>query len=441
MIAPAIPENEARRLEELFKYNVLDTPPEGAFDELTQLASSICGTPTSLVSLIDQDRQWFKSKVGMDAEQTPRSVSFCGHAIHQSQLFEVENASQDERFHDNPLVTGENGIRFYAGMPLQTPSGYNIGTLCVIDSKPRKLSPEQRKAMDTVAKQVIKQMELSLKLRELAQANQRLAQEEQTIRHQHEKILDSIAYAQKVQAKMLSNWGDFRQHFPDALLLFRPKELLSGDFFFHQRVGELHVVAVGDCTGHGVAGALLAVLSHEMLKEATARAGQDDPAKILDLLHQRFLENASQGVAGRVDALDLSLCVIDPARRRGRFAGAKNHGYLLDGAGNLRRLPADRVHIGESLQAECVFHDTDFDFDERTALFFLSDGLPDQFGGADGQRKFSARRVEQWLAEHDGQELPILSEALDRVADQWQGQHPQTDDMIVLGFRPASLKG
>ncbi len=152
--------NERERLTELKSYEILDTVPEIAFDEITELASNLCETPISLVSLIDGHRQWFKSHKGVEATETPRDISFCGHAIAGNDLFEVSNSLQDERFVDNPLVTGPHKVVFYAGVPLTNKSGFNLGTLCVIDHQPKKLTENQKKQLRILAKQVVAQMEL-----------------------------------------------------------------------------------------------------------------------------------------------------------------------------------------------------------------------------------------------------------------------------------------
>jgi two-component system, NtrC family, sensor kinase len=156
----SIPFNETRRLHALLEYAVLDTPPEPDYDDMTLMASSICEAPIALLSLIDQGRQWFKSRVGLDATETAREIAFCAHTIHGVQPLMIKDTLQDDRFSNNPLVTGAPQVRFYAGAPLINPEGLALGSLCVIDHAPRELSAEQLRMLESLARQVMRQLEL-----------------------------------------------------------------------------------------------------------------------------------------------------------------------------------------------------------------------------------------------------------------------------------------
>jgi GAF domain-containing protein len=169
MKAP-IPKNEAHRLKVLWQYDVLDTVPEEVFDDLTDLAADICEAPIALISLVDEDRQWFKSKVGVSLRETERDISFCAHAIMNQGILIVPDATKDPRFKNNPMVLGPHKIRFYAGAPLVTPDGYALGTLCVLDRKPRQLRPGQKQALLVLAHHVVSQLELRRHARELVAA-------------------------------------------------------------------------------------------------------------------------------------------------------------------------------------------------------------------------------------------------------------------------------
>jgi len=158
MIAPQMPSNESQRIKALRELQILYTDQEERFDRITRMAARLLKASVVLISLVDTDRQWFKSCIGVDMRETPRSISFCGHAILQDDMFIVENAAEDERFADNPLVTGDMHIRFYAGRPIKF-RGQNIGTLCIMDTEPRKLTDEERSDIDDLAHWVERELE------------------------------------------------------------------------------------------------------------------------------------------------------------------------------------------------------------------------------------------------------------------------------------------
>ncbi|AIY13663.1 sensor histidine kinase [Cellulophaga baltica] len=161
MLAPKAHKEEEKRLAELQSYNILDSLPEEDYDNLSKIASEICGTPISMITLVDENRQWFKSSYGVDIKETPREISFCGHTInHSGDVFIVPDTRKDERFFDNPMVTGESNVVFYAGVPLMTANNLPIGSLCVIDHEPKTLNKSQIESLQALSNQVMKLIEL-----------------------------------------------------------------------------------------------------------------------------------------------------------------------------------------------------------------------------------------------------------------------------------------
>ncbi len=174
---------EQRRLAALRVYQILDTPPEQSFDRITALATALFNVPISTISLIDENRQWFKSRVGVDAAETPRDVAFCSYAIHADDVLVIPDATQNERFSANPLVTGGPKIRFYAGAPLITPSGDRLGTVCIIDVHPRPaLLHTERANLERLAVIVVDELELRRELRARTEAEAALRESERIIR-------------------------------------------------------------------------------------------------------------------------------------------------------------------------------------------------------------------------------------------------------------------
>lgn len=219
MLVPGKPANETARVQALHSLELLDSAPEERFDRLTRLAKRLFNVPIALVTLVDSNRQWFKSCVGLDVSETPRDVSFCGHAILNDGLLLVPDAREDLRFHDNPLVTGAPNIRFYAGYPLTVPNGNKMGTLCLIDTKPRDLDEEERAL-----------------LRDLAE----MAEQE----------LAAVQIASMDELTLLSNRRGFKQlaqHALDACArIKRPATLLFFDLNDFKQINDLYGHAEGD---------------------------------------------------------------------------------------------------------------------------------------------------------------------------------------------------
>jgi GAF domain-containing protein len=226
MKAP-IPDNEAQRLAALREYHILDTAAEEAYDDITALAAYLCNVPIAMISLVDESRQWFKSKLGLNQQETPRDVAFCAHAILQTEPLIVRDALKDARFADSALVTREPHIRFYAGFPLASPEGFALGTLCAIDRRPRQLSARKKTAMQALSRQV-------MALLELRRVSAHMAEALEKVKTLHgllpicawcKRIRDDQGYWSQVEAYLREHTGaDFTHGIcPDCLEKQRPK--------------------------------------------------------------------------------------------------------------------------------------------------------------------------------------------------------------------------
>ena len=190
MGAAAIPHDELERLAALDRYQILDTPREAEFDDVTKLVSEICDTPIAVVNLITRGRQWFKSEVGLGVRETPLDSSICAHAILQEGLVVVPDTTKDSRFADNPLVTGDPRLRFYAGSLLQTPDGFSIGTLCVLDTEPRELTEHQAAALETLSRHVMNLFELRRTTRRQIELNRQV----EAMLEGHKRVLAMVSH-------------------------------------------------------------------------------------------------------------------------------------------------------------------------------------------------------------------------------------------------------
>ncbi|MEN9684507.1 MAG: hypothetical protein RLZZ28_293 [Bacteroidota bacterium] len=225
MKIPVIPQNEAARLAALEQLQILDSDAEEDFNDIVKLASQICETPISLVTLIDRDRQWFKAKIGLTVSETSRETAFCAHNLEQPNMLIVPDARKDERFHDNPLVTGDPNVVFYAGMPLVTEGGYHLGSLCVIDHQPRTLNETQVLTLKTLSRQVIKLLDLRIKIIKLQQSESSL----QDIQNRN-----NILFNHSIDGLLLMDeTGTVLQWNPMAIKIFgfSPEEIIGHKFY------------------------------------------------------------------------------------------------------------------------------------------------------------------------------------------------------------------
>lgn len=213
MSEPPASASEAQRLAALRRYQILDTPPEDAFDRITRLVSHLLDVPIALITLLDHERQWFKSCIGLDTRETSREVAFCAYNLHDEEIMVVEDATRDERFADNPLVTGDPGIRFYAGAPLVTPDGHVLGSVCALDTEPRSISEAEAERLRDLAAMVVDKLEL------------------RATRHHRTDILESITNAFYV---VDDNWRFTYVNQQAEILLERSRAELVGENVWEQ---------------------------------------------------------------------------------------------------------------------------------------------------------------------------------------------------------------
>ena len=329
MQRPAKPANEAERLQALRRYQVLDTPREADFDDLVAIATAICGVPMGSVTLIDAERQWFKAKLGMDdAPETDRDSAFCAHAIlTPDAVTVVEDATLDRRFHDNPVVTAEGGIRFYAGAPLLTPEGYPLGTLCVMDSRPRELAPQQVKALQALSRQVTALLELRRTARELKLQLDDRAWFEQTLHAFNESLkLENADLTRQLRMDPLTGLAN-RRALADAL-----EQALAGTAALCVALADIdHFKAINDTHGHAVGDEVLARVASS-LRVANgeagllARYGGEEFALVLPGMDldaaRRHCEAVRQAVAEASPNLPVTISIGVAARQPGEDKAA-----------------------------------------------------------------------------------------------------------------------
>ena len=253
--------DEVARIHTLKSLGMLDTEPESEFDELVRLAATICETPISLVTLVDERRQWFKAVVGLAVRETPREIAFCAHAIQRPELFVVEDATKDCRFDHNPLVTNDPSIRFYAGMPLETPDGHRMGTLCVIDRVPRQLSASQTEALIVLAKQVKVRMELRL---------------------QRNALEEALATKDRYAAELQASEQRFRSFMDNSPFVSYMKDEDGRFVFYNQRFAERFGVSMQEWIGLAGEAVFPAEIAYDFRKHDDLVLAGDQPVELTE---------------------------------------------------------------------------------------------------------------------------------------------------------------
>ena len=398
--APILP-NESERLAALRRYDILDMPAESDFDDFTRLASQICGTPIATITFVDAARQWFKSNIGLELSETPRDISFCGHAIAGSELLEVPNALEDERFRDNPLVTGEPNIRFYAGAPLITPDGLKIGALCVLDRAPHHLAPAQREMLTLLSRQVVHLLELRLagqrikwlnnnleylvtqRTEELRESEERFRTLAEQLRLKNEMLEEDLEMARELQNAMLpQQYPRFPATASEANSIvqfchfYKSSMLVSGDFFDVFKISETMAgVFICDVMGHGVRAALVAAMLRTLVMEL--REAWESPSELLEQLNRMLCGNFKNFVTP-IFASAFYL-VVDFGRGELHYANA-GHPHPLrmrrsSGSANLHELNGIKSGPALGLLEKAQYKSSRCELRAKDVILLFTDGL------------------------------------------------------------------
>lgn len=380
MLVPPNPPDEPERLAALRALHMLDTPSEERFDRITRLMGRIFQVPMAFVSLVDAERQWFKSSTGLDVIQTPRSISFCGHAILSDLLLVVPDARLDSRFHDNPLVTGPTAMRFYAGQPLRGPGGHNIGTLCIADRKPRELSEREQQILVELAAIVERELGLveAVSLQDELIATKARVAESERIRAE---ALEQVVAGQRRLVRELDQAAAYvRSLLPVPIAdppvrtcwQYEPSSALGGDSFGYEWIDPDHfALYLLDVSGHGVGAALLSVSVVNTIRARTLRRVDfRDPSQVLSALNAAYPMEQHDG-----KYFTLWYGVYRPSDRHLTFAAAGHPPAVLLGTNG-----AEPVELGAPNLAIGMFSETEFPSDAVTVpsashLELFSDGV------------------------------------------------------------------
>lgn len=423
MLPAPIPTDEPQRLAELRALRILDTPRETRFDLIVQLARQVFQVPMAYIALVDAERQWFKSKCGVDAVQTPRDISFCGHAILEDRLMIVADALEDIRFRDNPMVIGEPRVRFYAGHPLPGPNGFHVGTLCVADSRPRTLTADQQSQFQTLAQMAAEQLQLMNTVatqRDLLDTQTQLLQTQQRLQGELAEAADyvrSLLPPPVDAGPVQTDW------------VYQSSSQLGGDLFGYHWLDDTRLaIYLFDVCGHGVGASLLASSVQTALRRQTLPdCDFTDPGQVLVALDDAFPMDKHHD-----KFFTIWYGVYDRESRELKSAAAGHHPATLFPGSNSS--PED---VGSRSLMIGVMNDRLPQFDTRTLppgsrLYLYSDGAF-ELRNADGQM-LGLAGLRVILREVDGVLPSRVARIQQRLAD-WTAGEPFPDDFSLVEFR------
>lgn len=414
MPAALLPANERERLEALYALRLLDTPQEERFDVVTRLAAELFGVPIAFVSLIDRERQWFKSTVGLDVCESSREQSFCAHAILQEEALVIPDTLLDARFAQSVFVTAPPHLRFYAGQPLRAPRGEKVGTLCIADTMPHEFPPGQVRTLQALAAMV----ERELRLSDLIDAQGKLLAVQKELLSTQRKLQEELGAAAEyllsqlpppIEAPIQIDWR------------FIPSAEVGGDGLGYHALDETHwAVYVLDVCGHGVAAALMASsLLSRLRSQALGAVDFRDPAAVLAALNREF-------PMSRHGQRFFTIWYGVVERRSGKLVyGSAGHppAFVLARSGTVERLTQGGIAIG--CIADARYHNEERQLEPGEILYVYSDGAVELKPG------------DLWMAEFE-QRCARLGEArtaLDTMVEEMRGLVPASgflDDVTIL---------
>ncbi|MGI9326389.1 MAG: SpoIIE family protein phosphatase [Pseudomonadales bacterium] len=433
MRVAALPKDEHARLYALSEYGVLDTLPEQSYDDVVAIAAQICGVPIALVSLVDEHRQWFKSKTGLDATQTPRALAFCAHAIlRPTEIMVVNDAQQDVRFADNPLVTSEPFVRFYAGAPLVTSQGQALGTLCVIDRRPRELTDGQLASLRALARQVVALLELRLNLEKVDQKSLELERSRQELTQLCEMLESQIIVSERdlqraevIQRSLLPHEAPPVDNFC-IQSWYEPGRTVGGDLFDVVGLADGYIaIIMADAAGHGVGAAMLSLLFKQHLKLADKSGSPRAPKLVLTEVNEALADELA--VPGAfVTAI---VCVVDTNNQQMVLASAGHPpALLLRADGQSESIDSTGPALGLYAGAEYTERSASLASGDR--LFLYTDGLFDLREADPPDLQEIADRV---AAIESGTGLEAL---LQYFSGSQRNQDPDDVTMLLLDTKP-----
>lgn len=447
MPAPKPPHEDAR-LAALRQYEILDTDPEIGFDDLTLLAASICQVPISAITLIDQERQWFKSRIGLPASETPLEQSFCAYAILRPETLVVPDTTLDQTFRDHPAAVGEDGIRFYAGAPLVTPEGFALGTICVADREAREMSEEQRRALEALARQVGTQLELRRKLRDLRRTTQERDRARAEEAARSAEIERDLHFAHQFQQSMLPDNESYPSvpTSPGALMrlnfhhIYQPALSLGGDFFDVVKLSENRAgVFIADVMGHGARSALVTAILRTLFQELSLQA--HEPGELLTRLNARF----HLIMASSEQFLFASACylILDTERAESHYSSAGHPAPMHADAARARVAPIDDTQCtGAALGLAC---DTEYasctmPLQAGDTFLLYTDGLVEApRSGSDGLgEEFGEDRLCQTIRDSPQVDASRLTQVILEQLNAWTQAATLPDDLCLVAVEAMS---